>query len=191
MVSGGGTPPYMPPEAIRNQWGNEDLFNDADVGSGGGGGGGGAAGIYDSELDFFSFYVCLNILRTVRYMFSKGGGGVERSMAADVYAFGIILWELITCEELYPNARGLGFFVEKVAKQGLRPPLPSRQICDEQTEALMIACWAAKITDRPRFVEIVPRLREILRNAFPVQVEERESSISSHQLAARCAPPRV
>ena len=67
VVSGGGTPPYMPPEAIRNQWGNEDLFNDADVGSGGGGGGGGAAGIYDSELDFFSFYVCLNILRTVRY----------------------------------------------------------------------------------------------------------------------------
>ena len=97
---------------------------------------------------------------------ARESSAMERSMSADVYAFGIVLWELVTCDELYPDARGLGFFLDRVAVAGERPPTPGRELCDEATAALMARCWATRLEERPCFFDIVQELHAIICNAF-------------------------
>ena len=99
-------------------------------------------------------------------LLARQSSAMERSMSADVYAFGIIFWELVTCDELYPNARGLGFFLDSVAVAGERPPTPRRELCDEATAALMARCWATRLEERPHFSDIVQELHAIIRNTL-------------------------
>ena len=154
---GGGTLEYMPPEAIQK------IF----------GGGGRRApksrvdeGEEEEEEEEEEEDAARATTTTARSPILRQLSSVERSMAADVYAFGIILWELITCEVLYPDARGLAFFVDKVGTEGGRPPLPNLEICDEATAALMVACWSAKPSARPRFREIVRALQDIIARSW-------------------------
>ena len=55
----------------------------------------------------------------------------------DVYAFGIVLWELATREEVYHNLSAAQI-ISRVANEGLRPPLPAE--CPWRD--VMAACWA-------------------------------------------------
>lgn len=47
----------------------------------------------------------------------------EYSEKADVFSFAIILWELITREDPYPNQTGLA--LAYLVADGLRPPVPA------------------------------------------------------------------
>ena len=81
----------------------------------------------------------------------------------DVYAFGIVLWELATREEVYHNLSAAQI-ISRVANEGLRPPLPAE--CPWRD--VMAACWAEDPLDRPSFAAIfaaLSRLHEDLTGA--------------------------
>lgn len=71
--------------------------------------------------------------------------GKEFSTSADVYSFGIVLWEIYTRKDPFSQFRNYQKFKEAVARQGVRPVIPAD--CPASLRALMEKCWAAV---RPR-----------------------------------------
>jgi len=79
------------------------------------------------------------------------------SKYSDVYGFGIVLWELATCEEVY---RGLETtqIIAQVANDHLRPPVPP----DCPWKDVMVKCWAENPFDRLDFDGVVKELSKLL-----------------------------
>ncbi|XP_072027807.1 uncharacterized protein [Amphiura filiformis] len=77
------------------------------------------------------------------------------SPKAAIYAFGIIVWEMVSCEEPYK-----GFRPERVIYQvmanSLRPKIPDD--CPQFLRELMEQCWHQDRTQRPKSSEIVRRV---------------------------------
>lgn len=78
---------------------------------------------------------------------------------ADVFSFGVVMWELLTCKIPYSDMTPLQAAVGVVQK-GLRPALPAN--CPAQLSALMSACWDASPLHRPSFKELTPQLQLLL-----------------------------
>ncbi|KAL6062440.1 putative serine/threonine-protein kinase drkA, variant 2 [Balamuthia mandrillaris] len=75
---------------------------------------------------------------------------------ADVYSYGIVLWELFTREEPYKDMHKPQIIIG-VSKDGLRPVIPTA--CPPQLAELMRDCWKEDPAQRPSFSEILERLR--------------------------------
>ncbi|KAL4422381.1 hypothetical protein ABPG75_008578 [Micractinium tetrahymenae] len=94
--------------------------------------------------------------------------GQASSTAADVYAFGLILWELLTWQPPFP---GLSAFqiIHAVTERGERPAVPDAAAaaqlpggsfaCLHEYTALMQRCWAEEADQRPTFEQIIADLR--------------------------------
>ena len=83
----------------------------------------------------------------------KDAKGSER---IDVYAFGIVLWELATREEVYA-ALSAAQIISRVANEGMRPPLPPGCPWNH----VMEACWSEDPAHRPDFEDIFAQLTRI------------------------------
>ena len=89
-------------------------------------------------------------------------------MPADVYAFGIMCWELLTrlrpvCGFTpHPNSQTINL-VAFWACSGERPVFPKAigGCCPPQWQSLCEDCWAMAPAERPTFAAIVDRLEEI------------------------------
>ncbi|KAF0979932.1 hypothetical protein FDP41_001085 [Naegleria fowleri] len=93
---------------------------------------------------------------------------LKRSMyteKADVYSYGIVLWELFTRGQLYP---GLGFYElsSRVVNEGLRPDMTGPRFTEghipKEIVSLMTQCWDEDPNVRPDFGRIVEILEEEL-----------------------------
>ncbi|UPR02700.1 serine/threonine-protein kinase [Chloropicon primus] len=81
---------------------------------------------------------------------------------ADVYSFGVLLWEIMAdgkspYELLSPIQAAIG-----VAKHGVRPKIP--QSCCSQMARLMEQCWESDPDKRPTFEEIQRSLEDAMEN---------------------------
>lgn len=87
--------------------------------------------------------------------------GSDYNEKADVYSFGIILWQLFTCEPLYADTEhsteGLAF---QIWRNGLRPKIPAN--CISTLKKLMQECWQTDFAKRPSFERINKKIDQIL-----------------------------
>jgi alpha-tubulin suppressor-like RCC1 family protein len=79
------------------------------------------------------------------------------SEKADVYSFGIILWEIASRLPPYPDKMGTQVIQEVV--NNVRPVIPND--CPKQFAKLMKSCWAQDPNLRPSFKEIVHELKSL------------------------------
>ena len=85
--------------------------------------------------------------------------GGESSKKADVYAFGIIIWEILTHAVPWLDVP-IGNLVKRVCN-GERPDVSSTAGADERLVQLMRECWEGNPIMRPNFGDIVLRLEEL------------------------------
>lgn len=78
---------------------------------------------------------------------------------ADVYSFGIILWEIIAAKKPFDGLNRDQFY-ERVVHGGERPPLNKKW--PQELSQLLTECWSEDIEKRPTFSAIVRRLDAML-----------------------------
>jgi len=89
---------------------------------------------------------------TVAWMAPEVFSGQHYTELADVFSFGVILWELQTRAPLYPQFK-FSYEIGQKVVEGLRPPIPEN--CSPFWKNLMEQCWAADPNCRPAFSQIM------------------------------------
>ena len=97
-------------------------------------------------------------LGTLLYMAPEVMQMREYDTSADIYAFGLILYELVTELELFADFTEVRPFVRAVTEDGLRPPLARLAGLPRSLVALVQQCWAADRPARPTCPEVIERL---------------------------------
>jgi serine/threonine protein kinase len=125
----------------------------------------------DATVDSDEVYMMSGETGSLRYMAPEVADGLPYNHTADVYSFGIILWELNASKKPY---EGLNreLFYERIVHGGERPPIGRKWPIE--LSSLMSECWDADMFNRPKFRDIVKRLDALLMK------EKGGGSKSSH-----------
>lgn len=110
-----------------------------------------------------------------RYMAPEVAEHNPYNEKADVYSYGVILWEMMTKKKAYNNFT-LNQFYKLVVKSGERPKIPKNWPTD--FTCIIEECWSADIKKRPSFSEISGRLNS-LRRANILLVPQLDCSLRS------------
>lgn len=82
------------------------------------------------------------------------------AQAADVYSFGILLWELCSLKQAFTDYKSLGALIEGVSIRQHRPAIAEEW--PESLGSLAQGCWDSNVEARPKFSDLACRLQGIL-----------------------------
>lgn len=113
----------------------------------------------DLSIDKTSLQAASGVRGTPRWMAPEMIVDAKFTFASDVYALGIILWEIMASDLPFDNFKGSVRQFEDAVIRGLRPPvnrkLWSSRICD-----LMEICWHENPKMRPSAAQVLKVLEE-------------------------------
>ena len=106
------------------------------------------------------------------------------SKDSDVYAFGIVLWEVFTRAEVYEGLSAAQI-IAKVANEGLRPKVPR----DCPWGPIMAECWHHEASQRPGFHRVMTSLSKLYSRAKNAHKGRNQSlsEVSGGELIAAAA----
>lgn len=115
----------------------------------------------------------------------------EYTEKADVYSFGVILYELLTRQQYFGDFKFLSDIEEKIIA-GHRPAIPEGPEYQRVPEYIQVIkdCWVGDSTKRPTLEQVYKRLRDIRDKYFPevllppAPITDREKSEPMLQLVA-------
>eukprot|EP01127_Copromyxa_protea_P001311 TRINITY_DN11335_c0_g1_i1.p1 TRINITY_DN11335_c0_g1~~TRINITY_DN11335_c0_g1_i1.p1 ORF type:complete len:562 (-),score=141.00 TRINITY_DN11335_c0_g1_i1:40-1542(-) len=76
----------------------------------------------------------------------------------DVYAFGLVLWEILTQKALFTEYTDIDIFTDDIARKGIRPSLEG---VAEELQVLVKECWDKSQEVRPTFKDLITRIRKL------------------------------
>jgi len=85
---------------------------------------------------------------------------MEFDFKADVYSFGVILWQLLTLEDPFQGFDDWDEFYDAVCNKNLRPTIPDE--CIPSLRSLIRDCWSSDKSQRPSFTALVSRLESVI-----------------------------
>lgn len=104
---------------------------------------------------------------------------------ADVYSYGIVLWEILTKQDPFPHHSDYDVFVDAVCRKGERPPIPPDTL--PLLKKLVERCWDRNPKKRPSFTEICGALDQILIQCAVSDTEGqrfwKEFFVSEHKVS--------
>eukprot|EP00210_Caulerpa_lentillifera_P007187 g6877.t1 len=105
--------------------------------------------------------------------------------AADVYSFGILLWELVSGTKAFSGTPHNSIIM--AVTSGRRPQLPA--FCPQALSRLINDCWQDSHSDRPSFKTVSRRLRDMMKNkrSFLTSPESTDCSNSTISLSVLTA----
>jgi len=116
----------------------------------------GLASVIESTIPFSNdVYEMTGGTGSLRYMAPEVADSRPYNHKADVYSFGILLWELLSCKKPYAGL-GIDEYYDQVVYGGVRPNIDSKW--HKELTDLMTKCWDAEIENRPNSQEIVSTL---------------------------------
>eukprot|EP01090_Pellita_catalonica_P004230 TRINITY_DN14069_c0_g1_i1.p1 TRINITY_DN14069_c0_g1~~TRINITY_DN14069_c0_g1_i1.p1 ORF type:complete len:474 (-),score=88.31 TRINITY_DN14069_c0_g1_i1:27-1448(-) len=86
--------------------------------------------------------------------------GKDVDERSDVYSYALVLWEIITCAELFPHHHDYGKFKRAIVIKGERPEVPAK--CPAAIKDLLDEAWHKDPASRPTFSQMVDRLNKII-----------------------------
>ena len=86
---------------------------------------------------------------TPRYMAPEVGLAIGYSLPADVYSFGILLWEICALKKPFGHVRSADEFQRTVFEKGIRPKMTGGRAWPEDLTDLIAGCWSADPGGRP------------------------------------------
>jgi serine/threonine protein kinase len=84
--------------------------------------------------------------------------GEKYSEKADVFSFGIIMWEVLTRKQPFAGRNFMGVSLDVL--EGRRPTIPSD--CGAAFRKLMKKCWHGEAYKRPAMEDVVTQLEAML-----------------------------
>jgi len=127
--------------------------------------------IGENETDLDGYYASSNA-----WVAPEVFGGSPYTDKSDVFSFGVILWEILTCEVPWEGMNSL-VVLTQVFKKSHRPELPAT--CSPILRSLIERCWSQDPQDRPKMKEILPELKASVVEATVSDVEGQQFWIKS------------
>ena len=118
----------------------------------------------------------LGFTGTPRYMANEVGAGDMYDLSADVYSFGVLLWQICTLRLPFHKMNSLDDYQASVVTGHKRPPLGPVKNADLST--LIGKCWNLNPNHRPTFSAVVTRLEGYIAKS----VRDNPRSVASSRM---------
>jgi serine/threonine-protein kinase TNNI3K len=110
---------------------------------------------------------------TCHYMSPEVIQGGVQTEKVDVFAFGLILYEIILGEKVFPGTNE--FAIKQQIVSGTRPEIERGRI-PVSLRNLIMRCWSARPEERPTFDEILENLDEVQFQIFRPKFDDVDAS---------------